>query len=74
MHRNTTIITTYATTIIRSKHVGLKMNITKTKVMVVDNIPINVNNVLIENVEGYVYPGKRYSITKITRTKECDEE
>ena len=25
---------------------GLKMNITKTKVMVVDNTPINVNNVL----------------------------
>ena len=32
---------------------GLKMNITKTKVMVVDNTPINVNNVLIENVPGY---------------------
>ena len=30
-----------------------KMNIAKTKVMVVDNIPINVNNVLIENVQGY---------------------
>ena len=29
---------------------GLKMNIIKTKVMVVDNTPINVNNVLIENV------------------------
>ena len=27
----------------------LKMNIAKTKVMVVDNTPINVNNVLIEN-------------------------
>ena len=34
---------------------GLKMNIAKTKVMVVDNTPINVNNVLIENVPGYVY-------------------
>ena len=33
----------------------LKMNIAKTKMMVVDNTPINVNNVLIENVEGYVY-------------------
>ena len=30
------------------------MNIAKTKVMVVDNAPINVNNVLIENVQGYV--------------------
>ena len=37
-----------------SRQMGLKMNITKTKVMVVDNTPINVNNVLIENVPGYV--------------------
>ncbi len=29
---------------------GLKMNIAKTNVMVVDNTPINVNNVQIENV------------------------
>ena len=41
---------------------GLKMNIAKTKVMVVDNTPINVNNVLIENVPGYVYLGQHYSI------------
>ena len=34
-----------------SRQMGLKMNITKTKVMVVDNPPINVNNVLIENVQ-----------------------
>ena len=31
----------------------LKINIAKTKVMVVDNNPINVNNVLIENVQDY---------------------
>ena len=37
---------------------GLKMNIAQTKVMVVDNTPINVNNVLIENVQGYVYLGQ----------------
>ena len=36
-----------------SRRMGLKMNITKTKVMVVDNTPIKVNNVLIENVQGY---------------------
>ena len=36
-----------------SRRMGLKMNIAKTKVMVVDNTPINVNNVLIENVQGY---------------------
>ena len=40
-----------------SRRMGLKMNITKTKVMVVDNTPINVNNMLIENVQGYVYLG-----------------
>ena len=37
-----------------SRQMGLKMNITKTNVMVVDNTPINVNNVLVENVPGYV--------------------
>ena len=41
------------------KRLGLKMNIAKTKVMVVDNTPINVNNVLIENVQGYVYLGQQ---------------
>ena len=30
--------------------------------MVVDNTPINVNNVLIENVEGYVYLGQHYRL------------
>ena len=33
------------------------MNIVKTKVVAVDYTPINVNNVVIENVEGYVYLG-----------------
>ena len=32
----------------------LKMNIANTKVMVVDDTLLNVNNVLIENVQGYV--------------------
>ena len=47
-----------------SRRMGLKMNIAKTKVMVVDNTPINVNNVLIENVPGYdvVYLGQHYSL------------
>ena len=34
------------------------MNIAKTNMMVVDNTPINVNNVLIGNVQGYVYLGQ----------------
>ena len=53
---------------------GLKMNIAKTKVMVVDNTAINVNNVLIENVQGYVYLGQHYTASrKRTRTKRCNE-
>ena len=57
-----------------SRRMGLKMNIAKTKVMIVDN---NVNNVLIENVQGYdryVYFGQRYSIKERTRTKRYNEE
>ena len=38
-----------------SRQMGLKMNIAKTKVMVVDNTKINVNNMVIENAEGYIY-------------------
>ena len=47
-----------------------KMNIAKTKVMVVDNTPINVNNVLIENVQGYVYLGQHYSLKENNQDKE----
>ena len=38
------------------------INIAKTNVMVVDNTRINVNNVLIENVQDYVYLGQHYSL------------
>ena len=44
---------------------GLKMNIAKTKVIVVDNTPINVNNVLIENVQvkaSYNWDNVRYNL------------
>ena len=47
---------------------GLKMNIAKIKVMVVDNTPINVNNVLIENVQGYV--GQHYILKEKNQDKE----
>ena len=58
-----------------SRRMGIKMNIANTKVMVVDNTPINVNNVLIENVQGYVCMGKHYSLKrKRTRTKRYNEE
>ena len=53
-----------------SRQMGLKMNITKTKVMVVDNTPINVNNVLIEHVPGYVYLGQHYSLKEKNQDKE----
>ena len=49
---------------------GLKMSIAKTKVMVVDNTPIYVNNLLIENVEGYVYLGIHYSLREENQDKE----
>ena len=49
---------------------GLKMNIAKTNVMVIDNTPINVNNVLIENVQGYACTSDNTtSSRKRTRTK-----
>ncbi len=53
-----------------SRQMGIKINITKTKVMVVDNTPINVNNVLIENVPGYVYLGQHYSLKEKNQDKE----
>ena len=56
-----------------SRRMGLRMNIAKTKVMVVDNTPINVNNVLIENVPGYVryetYGAETWTLTKQVRNK-----
>ena len=53
-----------------SRRMGRKMNIAKTKVMVVDNTPININNVLIENVQGYVYLGQHYSLKEKNQDKE----
>ena len=53
-----------------SMRMGHKMNIAKTKVMVVDNTPINVNNVLIENGQGYVYLGQHYSLKEKNQDKE----
>ena len=47
-----------------SRRMVLKMNIAKTKVMVVDNTLINVNNVLI------VYLGQRYSLKEKNQDKE----
>ena len=49
---------------------GLKMNIAKTKVMVVETTPIYLTNVLIENVEGYVYMGQHYNLKEKNQDKE----
>ena len=48
------------------------MNIAKTKVIVVDNTPINVNNVLIENVQGYLCLGQHYSLKE--KNQDQDKE
>ena len=53
-----------------SMQIGLKMNIAKTNVMVVDNTPINVNNMIIENADGYVYLGQRYSLNEKNQDRE----
>ena len=53
----------------KGRRMGLKMNIAKTKVMVVDNNPININNVLIQNIEGYAYVEQRYSIKEKNQEK-----
>ena len=51
-----------------SRRNGLKMNIAKTNVMVVDNTPINV--MLIENVQCYVYLGQHYRLKEKNQDKE----
>ena len=57
-----------------SRQMGLKMNITKTKVMVVDNTPINVNNVLIKMSQATCTWDNTTASRKITRTKRYNEE
>ena len=51
-----------------SRRMGLN-NIAKTKVMVAANTPINVNNMLLQNVQGYVYLCPHYGLKEKTRTK-----
>ena len=53
-----------------SRRMGIKMNIAKTKVMVLDNTPIKLNNELIENVEGCLYLGHHYSLKEKSQDKE----
>ena len=53
-----------------TRQMDLNMKIAKTKMMVVDSTPINVNNVLIENVEDYVYLGQHYSLKEKSQDTE----
>ena len=52
---------------------GINMNMAKTKVLDVDNTPINVNNVLIENVQGYVSLGQHYSLKENNQDTEIQQ-
>ena len=49
---------------------GLRMNISKTKIMVEDNTPIYVNNTQIEKVESYIYLGQCFSLRDKNQDKE----
>ena len=53
-----------------SENQGLKMNKSKTQVMMETDTLIYVNNTQIENAESYIYLGQRYS----TRDKNQDKE
>ena len=48
----------------------LKMNKSKTKVMMENDTPIYVNNTQIENVESYIYLGQRHSNSDKIQEKE----
>ena len=50
------------------------MNSANTKEMVVDNTPINVNNMRIETVEGYVHLGQHYSLKENNQDKEIQRK
>ena len=52
----------------KSENQGLKMNKSKTKVIIEHDTPIYVNNTEIENFASYIYLGQRYR----TRAKEQD--
>ena len=52
----------------------LKINSANTNEMVVDNTSINVKNVRIENVEGYVHLGQHYSLKENNQDKEIQRK
>ena len=56
-----------------SRRMGFKIKVATTQLMVIDNTPINVNNVLIEHVEGYVYLGQHYSPNENNQDNEIQQ-
>ena len=57
-----------------SRRLCRNMNIAKTKVVVVENTTIHVDNVLIENIQCYVYLGQHYIIKGNNHDKEIQQE
>ena len=57
-----------------SENQGLKMNKSKTKVMMEHDTPVYVNNNQIENVESCISLGQRYSTREKKQTKRFKEE
>ena len=55
-----------------SENQGLKMNKSKTKVMMENDIPLYVNNIQIENIESHL--GQRYSIRDKNQHKEIQRK
>ena len=53
-----------------SENQGVKMNKSKTKVMMENDTTIYVNNTQVENVESYIYLGQRYSTRDKNQHKE----
>ena len=60
----------YAELADESETQGLKMNKSKTKVVMENDTPVCVNNIHIENVESYIYMGQRNSIKDKNQDKE----
>ena len=51
-------------------NLGMKMSKSKANLMVETDTPIYVNNTQIENVESYIYLGRRYSTSYKNQEKE----
>ena len=57
-----------------SENQGMKMNKSKTKMMMENNTPIYANNTQIENVESYIYWNRDTAPETKTKTRRFKEE